>query len=339
MDCMRSAGATHCLAWAGGALLASAGCGMSGAETPDAVSAEGATTGLRFEKLAPVAEAQVAPSGTFRARDGRDLPVRHYPAQSDVTLLLIHGSGSHSYYLGPLASRLSAAGAAQVYTPDLRGHGQAPVRRGDVDYIDQLEDDLADLAAHARARDPGTRIVVGGHSSGGGLALRFAGSPHARLADGYLLLAPYLGHDAPTTRPNAGGWARPRLPVIIGLSILNGFGITALNGATAITFDMPEVARDGTETLAYSFRLNTGYAPRDYRKDLTAVKVPLLGLIGALDEAFFADKLEPTLTEFSDARVELIPGAAHLELPSAPATAERIAAGRAESFQDTRSDS
>ncbi len=305
----------------------------------DAVAAEGATTGLRFEKLAPVPEAQVAAIGTFRARDGTDLPVRHYPAQSDITLLLIHGSGSHSYYLGPLASRLSAAGAAQVYTPDLRGHGQAPERRGDVDYVNQLEDDLADLAEHVLALDPGTRIVVGGHSSGGGLALRFAGSPHARLADGYLLLAPYLGHDAPTTRPNSGGWARPRLPVIIGLSILNGFGITALNGATAITFDMPEAVRDGSETLAYSFRLNTGYAPRDYRKDLAAVKVPLLGLIGAEDEAFFAEKLEPTLSEFCDAQVFRIPGAAHLDLPSAPATAERIEAWLAESFPDARRDS
>ena len=322
---MRRSGARGVVAATGALLLAGLGCGGPGSDDagPDL---EGRTTGLRFEGLAPVPAGEVAPLETFGARDGSELPVRHYPAAADTTLLLIHGSGYHGYYLGPLASRLAARGAARVYTPDLRGHGQAPEHRGDIDYVDQLEDDLADLVAHARERHPGTRIVVGGHSSGGGLAVRFAGSRHGQLAEGYLLLAPYLGHDAPTLRPNAGGWARPRIPVIIALSILNGFGITGLNGITAITFEMPEQVRDGTETLAYSFRLNTGYAPRDYRKDLAGVRVPVLGLIGAEDEAFLAEKLEPTLGEFTAARVTVIPGVAHLDLPAAPETEEQIAA-------------
>jgi alpha-beta hydrolase superfamily lysophospholipase len=306
-------------------LLAGLGCGGPGPGEA-AADLEGEATGLRFEGLAPVPAREVAPLETFGARDGSELPVRHYPAEAGTTLLLIHGSGYHSTYLAPLASRLAARGAARVYTPDLRGHGQAPERRGDIDYVDQLEDDLADLAAHARERHPGTRIVVGGHSSGGGLVVRFAGGRHGQLAAAYLLLAPYLGHDAPTLRPKAGGWARPRIPVIIALSILNGFGVTGLNGITAITFEMPEEVRDGTETLAYSFRLNTGYAPRDYRKDLAGVQVPVLGLIGAGDEAFFAEKLEPTLSEISNARVAVIPGITHLDLPAAAETEEQVAA-------------
>jgi len=280
--------------------------------------------GLRFETLGAVTE--VPDLELYSARDGATLPVRHYPAESDTTLVLIHGSGYHSRYLGPLAASLAKRGAARVYTPDLRGHGSAPERRGDIDYVDQLEDDLADLAMHVGQRHPGTRVVIGGHSSGGGLALRFAGSPHGELADGYVLLAPFLGHDAPTTRPASGGWARPRVPVIVALSILNGFGITALNGSTAITFDMPEAVRDGTETLAYSFRLNTGYAPRDHAKDLAAVRVPLLGLIGADDEAFYPDKLGPTLTAHAaHAQIAVLTGVGHLDLPAAPETAERIA--------------
>jgi pimeloyl-ACP methyl ester carboxylesterase len=286
-------------------LLAGLGCGGPGPGEA-AADLEGEAAGLRFEGLAPVPAREVAPLETFGARDGSELPVRHYPAEAGTTLLLIHGSGYHSTYLAPLASRLAA--------------------RGDIDYVDQLEDDLADLAAHARERHPGTRIVVGGHSSGGGLVVRFAGGRHGQLAAAYLLLAPYLGHDAPTLRPKAGGWARPRIPVIIALSILNGFGVTGLNGITAITFEMPEEVRDGTETLAYSFRLNTGYAPRDYRKDLAGVQVPVLGLIGAGDEAFFAEKLEPTLSEISNARVAVIPGITHLDLPAAAETEEQVAA-------------
>lgn len=280
--------------------------------------------GLNFQALPPIAESGVAPLGSYRARDGAELPLRHYQAESQTTLLLVHGSAYHSRYLAPLASRLATSGAARVYTPDLRGHGMAPDRRGDLEYIDQLEDDLADLATLTRERHPGSRVLVGGHSSGGGLAVRFAGSQHAELADGYLLLAPFLGHDAPTTRKNAGGWARPRLPVIIGLSILNGFGITALHGTTALTFDMPQAARDGSETLAYSFRLMTGFAPRDYRTDLAGISPPMLALIGAEDEAFLPAQLAPTLRSVTDAKVEVLADLGHLDLPSALATADAI---------------
>ena len=304
-------------------LLAAAGCGAPPEDPRDPPG------GLRFEALPPIDPAEVAPLETYRARDGSDLPVRHYPAEAGVTLVLVHGSGYHGRYLAPLARRLAAAGAVRVYTPDLRGHGVAPARRGDIDYVDQLEDDLADLAAHARQRHPGTRLVIGGHSSGGGLAVRFAGSRHAEQADGFVLLAPYLGHDAPTARPDA-GWARPRVPLIVALAILNGAGITAANRLTAITFAMPEAVRDGSETFAYSYRLTTGFAPRDYRVDLAGLRVPLLALIGAEDEAFLPDRLAPALDFVDSARVEVIPGVAHLDLPAAPETAARIAGWLAE---------
>ncbi len=288
-----------------------------------ACQAEPDAAGLDFQALPEIPAGTLVPLETYPARDGSALPVRHYAAESPTTLLLVHGSGYHGGYLAPLASRIATSRAARVYTPDLRGHGASPERRGDVDYIEQLEDDLADLVAFVRRRHPDTRIVVGGHSSGGGLALRFAGGPHRELASGLVMLAPFLAHDAPTTRPDAGGWARPRLGVIIGLSILNGFGIRALNGTTAITFQMPEAVRDGTETLAYSFRLNTGYAPRDYASDLAAANAPVLALIGSNDEAFLAEQLEPTVTAHAqgDPVIQILPDVGHLDLPSAPATA------------------
>jgi non-heme chloroperoxidase len=88
----------------------------------------------------------------FTARDGRRLNYRHYPARSNKVLILIHGSGWHSQYFLPLARYISDAGLAQVYTPDLRGHGRSPERRGDVDYIGQMEEDLAVLNRHDSKR-------------------------------------------------------------------------------------------------------------------------------------------------------------------------------------------
>jgi alpha-beta hydrolase superfamily lysophospholipase len=281
--------------------------------------------GLRFDTLAPVDPRSLPPFESFPARDGSALPLRHFAADAPCSLILLHGSGYHGRYLAPLASRLAGARAARVYVPDLRGHGLSPAKRGDLAYTDQLEHDLADLVAFVRARHPDARVAIAGHSSGGGLALRFAGGPHGGDAAGYALLAPYLGHTAPTTRPGSGGWARPRIPLIVGLSLLGAFGVHALDGLTALRFAMPEGVRDGSETLAYSWRMTQGFAPRDWRRDLAAVRRPLRVLVGADDEAFFSERYpEAVRAEAASARVDIVPGVSHLGIVGAPEVAASL---------------
>ena len=248
----------------------------------------------------------------FIARDGTKLPYRYYPAKSNKVLILLHGSGWHSRYFLPLAEFISAEGLAQVYTPDLRGHGTTPEKRGDVDYIGQFEDDLMDLIAIIRKDNPKAMLIVGGHSSGGGLAIRFAGSRYSEQANAYLLIAPFLKYNAPTIRPNSGGWARPYTGRIIGLTILNNVGIHWFDYLTAIEFNMPEEARDGTETLSYSHRLNTSYAPRNYEKDLRAITQPLLVVVGNEDDAFIADQFEPVISQYTSVQVKLLAGLTHM---------------------------
>ena len=249
---------------------------------------------------------------TFAARDGKQLAYRHYPAQSDKVIVLLHGSGWHSQYFLPLAEFISSEGLAHVYTPDLRGHGPTPERRGDVDYIDQLEDDLADLIAIIRKDNPNTMLIVGGHSSGGGLAIRFAGSRYGQQADAYVLLSPYLTYKGPTIRPKSGGWAHPYTWRIAGLVMLNNVGIRWFNALTVIEFNMAEEARDGTETLSYSHRLNTAYAPRNYKKDLRAIRQPLFVVAGTADEAFFTEKYEPVISQYTAVQVRLLQGVTHM---------------------------
>jgi non-heme chloroperoxidase len=175
-----------------------------------------------------------------------------------------------------------------------------------------LEDDLADFIAIIRRDNPKSMIIVGGHSSGGGLAIRFAGSPLGHQADAFMLLSPYLQYNAPTVRPNAGGWARPYIMRIIGLIMLNNVGIRWFNGLTVIDFNMPKNARDGTETLSYTYRLNTSYVPHDYKKDLGCITQPLLVVVGSADEAFYPGEFEPVFSRLTKGKVALMPGVTHI---------------------------
>lgn len=251
---------------------------------------------------------------TYEARDGATLNYRFYASGENVDkfLVLLHGSGWHSRYFFKLASYLSEQNLAHVITPDLRGHGENPIRRGDVDYIGQYEDDIADLIQILRNDYPDKMLIVSGHSSGGGLALRFGGSKYSSRADAYLLLSPFLKYNAPTARKNAGGWATPYTGRIAGLVMLNNIGIRFFNHLDVIRFNMPEEARDGTETLAYTFRLNTAYAPQQYKRELAAIEQPLLVLVGTADEAFLPEEYEPTVMKYNPtAQVQLLPGVSH----------------------------
>jgi len=255
---------------------------------------------------------------SFTARDGTQLAYRHYSSDSDKIVILLHGAGWHSRYFLPLAEFISSEGLAQVYTPDLRGHGVTPKRRGDVDYIGQLEDDLADLIAIIQKDNPKSMLIVGGHSSGGGLAIRFAGSQYGQKAYAYMLMSPFLKYNAPTTRSNSDGWAKPYTRRIVGLIMLNNIGIPWFNSLTIMEFNMPEKARDGTETLSYSYRLTMSYEPRDYKEDLSAITQPLLVVSGTKDEAFIYCQYEPVISQYTKVQVKLLQGVTHMGLVVGP---------------------
>jgi pimeloyl-ACP methyl ester carboxylesterase len=276
------------------------------------------------------ASAERAPLQSFKARDGATLSYRHYgTGNTDAPLLIfLHGSGWHGGAYDGLARSIAEKAGMEVALPDLRGHGPNPLTRGDVAYIGQLEDDITDLAA--ALRKPGQKLVLGGHSSGGGLVIRYAGGEQGSTLDGAVLLAPFLKYNAPTTRPNSGGWARPLTRRIIGLSMLNAVGIRALNGLTAIQFNFPaEVlngAEGGTATASYSYRLNTSYAPRnDYLADIAALP-PFLLIAGTEDESFVASGYEPAMKPVNpNGQYRLLDGQSHLGAISDERTAGLIA--------------
>ncbi|GIX14580.1 MAG: alpha/beta hydrolase [Paracoccaceae bacterium] len=313
-------------AWGGAALIA-APFALILSQWPLADPRAGPGAGLDFTRAA--ARPDALPPAPWRAPDGATLWLRHYrPAGADLPLVvMLHGSGWHGLQFDALARRVAAAGLAEVLVPDLRGHGPMSERRGDLDYIGQLEDDLAALIrAHAR---PGQRVILLGHSSGGGLALRMAGGRHGGLIDGAVLLAPYLGHDAPTARPGSGGWARPLVRRIIGLSLLDRLGLTALHGLTVVQFRFPGSVLDGplgdSATRGYSYRMNVSYAPRPGLADVPALP-PFLLVAGAADEAFRAEAYRPALEALTGrGRYLPVPGMGHPGIVDAEPTYRALA--------------
>jgi alpha-beta hydrolase superfamily lysophospholipase len=259
----------------------------------------------------------------FHARDGTELAYRHYPPRGPATgqiAVVVHGSSGSSIAVHALAKGLAGRGV-DSYAPDIRGHG-ASGSRGDIVYLGQLEDDMADLVAEIRKASPTAPLTLLGHSSGGGFALRVAGSPIQNLFDRTVLLAPYLGYDAPSSRQNAGGWASPDIPRFLGLSLLRRLGIVCCESLPTIAF---AVAADSTAILAstYSFRLmrNFGTTP-DFRGDLAAAGRPVTLFAGAADELMFPDKFQDAVGP--RVPVRLIEGVNHMGIVSDPAAVAAI---------------
>ena len=262
----------------------------------------------------------------FLARDGTTLAYRHYPATSQSTgkiAVLMHGSSGSSIAIHALAEALAARGV-ETYAPDIRGHGGSGTR-GDVAYIGQLEDDLADLVAVIRKTAPAAPLTLLGHSAGGGFALRVAASPIQNLFARTILLAPYLGYDAPTNRPGSGGWATADVPRFLALAALRRIGIECCEALPTLAFAVPPNS-ENILVPAYSYRLMRNFATRGYRADLAAVIQPLTIFSGAADELMIADKYEEAAHAVAPAvEVKLIAGINHMALVSDPKAVSAIA--------------
>jgi pimeloyl-ACP methyl ester carboxylesterase len=256
------------------------------------------------------------PLSRFVARDGTRLAYRTYPGGNDRIAILIHGSATESSVMNAAAKALNADGVT-VYAPDLRGHG-ASGRRGDIDYIGQLDDDLADLVATIRPAHPHATLTLIGFSGGGAFALRVAGGPYGALFDRTILIDPAIVYPSPIARPNAGGWATPYIPRIVGLMILNRLGIHAFDGLDAIVFAIPPGNR--TLTGAYSFRLAMNLNSGDYLGELKRTKKPMALIAGAKDDQFYADRYAPLMKPAKpDLTVELVPDLDHVDMIMKPA--------------------
>jgi alpha-beta hydrolase superfamily lysophospholipase len=261
----------------------------------------------------------------FVARDGTELAYRHYPARTPTTdrvAIVVHGSsGSSGGAIHALSGALATRGV-ETYALDIRGHG-ASGTRGDITYVGQLDDDLADFVAELRKVHPTAPLTLIGHSSGGGFVLRIAGSRLQNLFARTVLLAPYLGYDAPSSRPNAGGWASADVPRFMALELLHRLSLPFAESLPVIAFAVPPHSAKAL-TATYSWRLLRDFgASADYRRDFAGATRPIAIFAGADDELIRADRLRDGAGD--RATIRIIEGVDHMGIVCDPAAVSVIA--------------
>ena len=248
---------------------------------------------------------------TYLTRDKSKLYVRHYPSDSNRIFILLHGISEDSKYLFRLAEYVSSNNLAQVYTPDLRGYGIHAERKGDVDYIGQLDDDLADLIRWIKEKNHHAKIVLGGHSIGGGTVLRFAGSQYANLVDAYLFIAPYLHPNAPTNRKNEGGNSKVSLAKLILLYLFEAVRIRSFHHWNILNVNKSIDIQHGGETLNLSFRLLMSRIPQNYQQNIKTISKPSFVVVGDKDELFYSEKFDSLFSPNQNIVTKVLPNHNH----------------------------
>ena len=281
------------------------------------------------------------PLKRYEARDGARLSYRTYMAGGKQVAVLIHGSAGSSSDMHALAMALQRSGVT-VYVPDLRGHG-ANFPHGDIAYLGQLDDDVTDFLGQIKPAFSDAKLTLVGFSSGGGFALRVAADSSLGLSyDRYVLLSPYLRYDAPTLRTNAAKvpelktadsgpvaeqtWAKAFTARIIGLTILNRFGMHAFDGLPVVAFAVPPNV--ASVTRSYSLRLQQNFEPHDdYLADIRAVSRPMRIFVGGTDDLFIPEKMQEVFhSQRSDIPVTILPGLRHSDMVTSPEAIQAVVA-------------
>jgi non-heme chloroperoxidase len=251
------------------------------------------------------------PLSGYVARDGAVLAYRAYLGDDRQVAVVVHGTSTESSVMNAVAKTLRATGAT-VYALDIRGHGGSGPR-GDIDYIGQLDDDIADFVPTVRLTHPDAAFTLLGFSGGASLAMRIAGGAFANLFDRYIAVSPAI---EAVRRPN--GYAAIALPRIVALVALNQIGIHWFDGLNTIAFAVPP--GNPNLTGAYSFRLMWNLANRHYLNALRHTRKPMTLIAGANDEQFRADQYAQLLTPAKrDLVVRIIPGLDHVDMITNPA--------------------
>ncbi|GCE13043.1 alpha/beta fold hydrolase [Tengunoibacter tsumagoiensis] len=134
-------------------------------------------------------------------RDGCQLFLQSWQAESEHVLLILHGLGGHGGWYIDLAQELATQGIT-VYTMDHRGFGRSGGLQGHIDRHQTYIEDIAFVLTRLCERHPTGKLSILGHSMGGIFAA-YVAALHKELIQGVIFLNPWIQDSAqipiPTT--------------------------------------------------------------------------------------------------------------------------------------------
>lgn len=246
---------------------------------------------------------------TQNTRDGLELMIQGWEPELNprAVVCLVHGLGEHSGRYAHVAEALTSAGLI-LFAHDLRGHGRSEGKRGHIQNVDLVLDDIDRILDEAARRYPDLPRFLYGHSLGGILTLNYvlkrspalAGvvvtSPGLRTAleeqKGKLILAKVLGSIAP------------------GLSLSSGLD------ASGISHDLDVVRAYRSDPLVHdqatlAFANSILGAIRYNFEHAGEFKLPLLMMHGSADPVAFASGSQEFARSVPQAQLKIWEGLYH----------------------------
>ena len=270
--------------------------------------------------LMSVAATDLPPAKTIQASDGLNLAVRAYvPEAPRAVLVFWHGGGAHSgagyHHLG---NGLMTDHRIAVYMPDMRGHGVSQGERGDAAAPKQIWQDISTVIDHTRARHDGLPIFVGGHSSGGGLALNYASWDRSIEPAGWVFLSPELGFRSGTERANRVSFASVEVWPFVVNAITGGL---LFGHYRAVKLNYPDelVRADPALIASYTVNVANAVTPQKPEQQFRDLAEPFGLWVGEDDELFAPERVvafaELSGTPEQHRTSEIIAAAKHLSIP------------------------
>jgi pimeloyl-ACP methyl ester carboxylesterase len=252
----------------------------------------------------------------------------HYLLWGDVAnppLFFVHGGRDHAHIWDAIAEAFAETYA--VYVPDLRGHGDSEWSSASQYAIPDFVADLTALIEKIRLpRGSQSQVTLVGHSRGGGIVLRYAGTFPERVSrvvsiDGigrhtrWEVPAPSRLRAWIERRLEADTWKTRVYPNIEAAIVPAMRNNPRLNREQAL-----DLARSGTRPteggVHWKFDPRVRYHPaydfgdEELKSFFAAIDAPVLLIRG--DESHLGERnLSEWAKEFPNARAEIVAGAGH----------------------------
>jgi pimeloyl-ACP methyl ester carboxylesterase len=267
----------------------------------------------------------IQPSSHFYEASGLRLHYLLWGDESKPPLFFVHGGRDHAHMWDGIAEAFAATHA--VYVPDLRGHGDSDWSSASQYAIPDFVADLTVLIEKVRLpRGEQQTVTLVGHSRGGGIILRYAGTFPERVSRAVSIdgIGRHTRWEVPAPR-RLRAWIERRLEADtwetrVYPSIEAAVEPAMRNNPRLNREQALDLARSGTRPVdggvSWKFDPRVRFHPAyDFGDDelksfFAAIQAPVLLIRG--DESHLGERdLGDWAKEFANARAEIVPGAGH----------------------------